>query len=1179
MTKHYFTNHCLRWCCFSVALFGAVQLAAAQKQLYADAKVAVRQSRLEKRSLRDMLNEVQTHFNISFVYESELLEGMEVSNTLNYRRNVESTLVELLNPVGLQFKKINKRTYSILPKRSDDRLKKGEDASYIEAQPNDYSGVSQTSVTSSENSSIQVSEIVVTGRVTDESANAIPGANVLIKGTTVGTSTDVDGRFSITVPDENSTLIVSFIGYISKEVVVGAQTSVNISLEADIRQLSEVVVVGYGTQKKTSVTGAISSVSSDEISAQPVTNISQALQGRVAGVTVVNNGAPGSAPLIRIRGVGTVNNANPLFVVDGFPTGDLNSFNPKDIESVEVLKDASAAAIYGSRAGNGVILITTKRGAINKKLTVNFDSYYGVEQPWRKLDLLNTEQYVDYANELMTNADIYKQETKAATDPDVVIGSSIPSRIRTGDLDLPNNSQTSQTFRQTNTNWQDEMFRTGRIQQHKVELSGGSASSKMYASAGFFEQEGIMLGTGYKRGDARFNSDHNISKRITFGQNFYIAFDERKVEQQAGGRTQLQHMFRSSPYFPVYSPDNYGGFFGAQGVDGSDPENPVRIATQDQQNQQRLKFLGNGYVDVKIFDFLTYRFQGGVDYVSYVQTTHLPAYNTGTGGYSSRAVANINQNRQNFTSVLLTNQLTFNKAFGKHSINATVVAEQQTYNFSQITGAGENPLSNDIKEPVALSKVSFNGNRTQSALISYIGRVNYDFADKYLIGASFRRDGSSRFAPGNKWGSFPSVSVGWRVSEEPFLADNIISDLKLRASYGLTGNNQSSDYGYLLSLSGNQIYEFDGTNSSSGYTIRALANPALKWESTQMTNVGLDLGILNNQFTLSAEYFNNRTRDMLIARPIPLSYGYDTPPFDNVGEVENKGFELELGYEKSEGALMFNVSANVSVIRNEVLSLGDEGTTIASGDWYGDNLTNTKVGEPIGYFNGYVVDGIFQVGESSPLQPNARPGDIRFKDVTGNGELNSDDKVNIGHFLPDFSYGVNLSANWKGLDAALFLQGVSGNEIYSVVKYDLEGMTRLFNSGTAVLNRWTPENPNTDVPRAVSGDPNQNARASDRFVENGSYFRVKNLTLGYNVPVSSLSSLTNNSLTRLRVYFTAQNLLTVTKYKSGYDPEIGNRNDPAMTGNGSLNVSLTQGVDYGQFPQPRSFVVGVQVGF
>lgn len=1007
--------------------------------------------------------------------------------------------------------------------------------------------------------------VTVSGVVTDEENKPMPGVNVLVKGTTDGTTTDIDGRYTLSVADGSAVLVFSFIGFQTTEIIVGNQSVINVSLKADISTLSEIVVVGYGTQQKASVTGAISSVAAEEISAQPVVNVGQALQGRVAGVSVVNNGAPGEAPIIRIRGIGTINNANPLFVVDGFPTSDLNSFNPKDIQSVDVLKDASAAAIYGSRASNGVVIITTKSGANNQKLSVNIDSYTGVEQPWRKLDLLNTEQYIDFATDLMTNADIYYNETNGS-DPDRVVGVSVPTRIKTG-LDQPINSQTTQTFRQTNTDWQDEMFRTGRIQQHKVELSGGSATSKIFSSIGYFEQEGIMLGTGYKRWDARLNSDHNVTKRVTIGQNFYVAYDERKIEQQAGGRTQLQHMFRSSPYFPVYSPDNFGGFWGAQSVDGSDPENPVRIASQDKQTQQRLKFLGNAYVDFKIFDFLSYRFKAGVDYVDYTQRSHSPAYNT--GGYSNRAAALINQNRQNFTSVLLTNQLTFDKDFGKHSINAIVVAEQQTNKFSQITGNGENAISNEITEPVGLSSIGFSGNMSESALISYIGRVNYEYNGKYLLGASFRRDGSSRFSPDNRWGNFPAVSAGWRIKEESFLVNNaVVSDLKLRASYGVTGNNSSGDYSWISTITGNQIYEIGGA-PVTGYTIRTMANEKLSWESTYMTNVGVDMGFLNNQFTVSVEYFNNRTKDMIIQRPIPLSYGYDGNPFANVGEVENKGFEFELGYEKVQGDFTFNASGNISVVRNEVISLGDEGTTIAQADWYGDNLTLTKVGEPIGYFNGYVVDGLFQEGESTAMQPNARPGDIRFKDVNGDGVLNADDKVNIGHFLPDFSYGINFSANWKGFDASLFLQGVSGNQIYSIVKYDLEGMSRLFNAGTAVLDRWTPENTNTSVPRAISGDPNQNSRASDRFVEDGSYFRVKNLTLGYNF--SSISSLTKNALTRLRVYTTMQNLLTLTKYKSGYDPEIGNRN--------AGTNGLTQGIDYGQFPQARSIVVGLQVGF
>jgi hypothetical protein len=404
--------------------------------------------------------------------------------------------------------------------------------------------------------------------------------------------------------------------------------------------------------------------------------------------------------------------------------------------------------------------------------------------------------------------------------------------------------------------------------------------------------------------------------------------------------------------------------------------------------------------------------------------------------------------------------------------------------------------------------------------------------------------------------------------------------LKLRGSYGLAGNFQTRGvYDYQSTISGNQIYEFDqaSATSSAGYTIRGLSNADIKWETSHMANVGVDVGFLNNKITFTAEYFNTRTKDMILSRPIPISYGYDTPPTANLGEVENKGFELQLGYNKSQGDLTFNASGNISVVRNEVLSLGDEGTTISAGDWYGDNLTQTKVGEPIAFFNGYLTDGLFQAGESSPLQPDAEPGDIRFRDVNGDGSLDNDDKVNIGHFLPDFSYGLNFSATWKGFDASLFLQGVSGNEIYSVVKYELEGMSRLFNSGTAVVDRWTPENTDTNVPRAVSGDPNRNGRASDRFIEDGSYFRIKNLTVGFSIPTETLTSLTNNSLSRLRIYVTSQNLLTLTKYDSGYDPEIGNRNNENMTA--PLSQSLQQGIDFGQFPQARSLVVGLQLGF
>jgi TonB-linked SusC/RagA family outer membrane protein len=1177
MIKNYQIKPNLSWSMLWMAVLATSQLAYAQDRVYAQASgVQNPHVMAEYKPLVEVLQEIKEHYHVSFLYEPATVEDKEVEMPLQYRNKVEATLSRLLEPSGLIYKKINEKTYTILEPQSKG-VSAVEEETIQRAPAEDVPGGGrQEEIIAGPQAPV---DVTVSGTISDETNTRLPGVNVLLKGTSVGTTTDASGQFTIRVPDENAILVVSFIGYTSQEITVGSRTSIDIQLVPDVTQLGEVVVVGYGTQKKTSITGAISSVGAKELGSQPVVNVGQALQGRVAGVTVVNNGAPGAAPIIRVRGVSTVNNADPLYVIDGFPTGDLNSINPKDIESLEVLKDASAAAIYGSRAANGVILITTKKGS-NKKLSVSVDSYYGVEQAWRKLDLLNRDQYIDYATDLMTNADIYKQENKLPADPDVVIGSSIPTRIQSG-LNQPINSQTSQTYAQTETDWQDEMFRTAPIQQHKAELSGGSEKSRVFASLGYFDQEGIMKGTGYQRGDARINSDHNIGKRVTIGENFYIAYDERKVEQNAGGRTQLQHIIRSSPYFPVYNPDNFGGFFGAQGVDGSDPENPVRVAALNKQNQQRLKFLGNAYIDVKIFDFLTYRFQGGLDYVDYTQRTHLPAYNSGPGGYSVATNANINQNRQNFASIILTNQLSFNKTFGKHTVNATAVAEQQTFNFNQITGSGNNTVSNDIKEPTALQNVTFNGNATESALISYIARVNYEFNNRYLVGASIRRDGSSRFAEKGRWGTFPAASVGWRLSEENFMqASEFVSELKLRASYGLAGNyNTQGVYDYISVLPGNQIYQFNvgSTTASAGWTIRSLANPEIKWETSYMTNFGVDAGFLNGKITLTAEYFNTVTKDMLLPRPIPLSYGYDGAPTANVGEVENKGFELMLGYNRVEGDFNFNISGNLSVVRNKVLNLGDEGTTISGGDWYGDFLTQTKVGEPIGYFNGFVTDGLYQTGEAHPLQPEARAGDIKFRDLNNDGSLNALDKTNIGHFLPDFSYGVNFSGSWKGFDAMLFLQGVSGNEIYSVVKYELEGMSRLFNSGAAVLDRWTPENTNTNVPRAISGDPARNGRASDRFIEDGSYLRVKNLTIGYTFPSKMFAGLGENALTKLRIYAMSQNLLTFTKYDSGYDPEIGNRS--MEQANQPLSNTLIQGIDFGQFPQARSVVVGIQVGF
>ena len=1107
--------------------------------------------RLGDKPVKAVLSAIETKADIRFVYSPKLIQAQRLVSVNVQNQPLGDVLESILKPLLISYRLVGNDI--VLSQRSDS-----------------MNMLSEPPTPAPE--SILLEE-VVTGTITDQNGEGIPGVNVLVKGTQRGAVTDAKGRYRIAVPDQNATLTFSFVGYIKQEVLVGARSVIDITLAPDTNSLDEVVVVGYGTQRKSSITGAIASVSDKEISALPVANISQSLQGRAAGVTVTNNGAPGEAPIIRIRGVGTVNNANPLYVVDGVPVGDGSNVDPKDVQSIEVLKDASAAAIYGSRAANGVILITTKRSN-SKKLSVTIDSYVGVQSPWRKLSLLNRDQYIAYGTDLLNNGDLYNGKPA---------GSSLPQRWKNG-LDQPIYAGNTQTFRQTETDWQNEMFRNAAIQQHRLEIMGGNDVSKFYLSGGFFSQDGIMIGTNYKRGNIRLNSDHKLGKRVSLGQTLYLAYDNRRVEQNGGAiGTQIRTIINTLPYLPVYNPNNLGGYEGSKNVDGTDPSNPVRNALLNSNTQESNSVFSTFYVDVVLLAGLKYRFQGGVNIYNSIGRTNNPSYDSGPGGFASINYASISQDRGQSITPILTNQLTYTKSFGKHAINATAVAEKQTAVYSGINVGGTNSVTNLIKEPTNLTSPRIGAGRVESAIISYVGRLNYEYSNKYLLGLSFRRDGSSKYAPGKKWGNFPAASAGWRISEEKFMKGfTAISELKLRGSYGLVGNNNIGDYGYQATLSSDPYYEFDKTTSveSQGYTIRKLANKDLKWESVAMTNLGIDASLLNGRLSFSVDYFNNLTRDMVLNRPIPISMGYDEAPLSNVGSVQNRGIELQAGYQSTKGSLTWQLNGNISVVRNKVISLGDEGNTIFGGDWYGDNLTKTEVGQPIAYFYGYQTAGIFQnQGEVDAWKAkytdvvadknSPRPGDIRFVDTNGDGKVDPSDKVKIGHFLPKFTYGTNFSAKWKGLDLTLFVQGVQGNQIYSTVKYNLEGMTRLFNAGTAVLDRWVKEGQITDVPRAVAGDPNHNARASSRFIESGSYLRVKNLTLGYALPPNWITSKGTPFISKARVYISTTNLLTITGYKSGYDPEIGSFG----------GSSLTTGIDYGQFPQARTIMAGLQIGF
>lgn len=1130
-------------------------------------------------TLRTALSELEKQYRVSFIYRTDLVDT-KVALNANRARTLEEALTNLLVDKGLTFEKIQANFYIIVASKEKGtrlfrKINQIEKKAFDAPVGNEPIGLADLNLTKLERIGYSVSSAErpledIKGKVSDANGDAMPGVSVVIKGTTRGTTTNSEGEYTLNVPG-NSTLVFSFVGYVSQEIPINGRTTLNVSLAQDEKALEEVVVVGYGTQKRASVTGAVSSVTPKELTALPVISAESALQGRVPGVRVVNNGSPGQAPIVRIRGVGSINYASgPLYVIDGVPSGDLNNLDPRDIESLEVLKDASSAAIYGSRASNGVVIITTKRGSKDGKIHVSLDTYFGTQSAWNKLDLLNTQEYIQYATTLLGNA-----------------GIAMPARL--GNLNTPIYEGASQTFAQTATDWQDVMLRTAPIQQHQVSVSGGNSLSRFFASAGYFDQEGILIGTNYKRGNVRLNSDHQINKFLSFGQTLMISYDKMRGEQGfGGGRTAVMQAIRNLPYWPVSDPTKVGGYSSPTAADGSDPDNPVRIALQDQSYNQRIKLLGTLFAEVRFTNFLKYRFSFGADVVTGLEKNIYPIYND---GYKSRVQNNIQDNRGSYYSPILTNQLTFEKTFGKHYLTATAVAEKQNFRGSTLNGNGYRP-NNDINVLQGISNPGVTSSLEENSLISYIGRVNYEFAGKYLVSGSVRRDGSSRFAPGNKWGTFPSASVGWRVSEEEFMKSvPAISELKIRASYGQTGNNNIGNYAWQSQiLADNTNYVF-GAEKVLGSYFSSLGNTNLKWETTKMTNLGIDVGLFSNKLTFTGEVYNRRTDDLILSVPLPNSLGYSASPLANIGSMKNWGYEFQVGYSQNEGAFRWNVSGNLDITRNKVLSLATPSATIYSGrndDFGGNDITKTEAGQSIQSFYGYQVAGIFQTVDevfNAPLQirPDNRedydpikhtsPGDIRFKDINGDGVINASDRVYLGSYIPKFSYGVNFSANYKNFDLTLYLQGVYGNKLYNGTKVIEQGMLRLFNAGKDVLNAWTPTNTNTDVPRAISGDPNNNSRTSDRFIESGSYMRVKNLSIGYSIPAPVLSRLTANTLTKARIYVSSQNLLTFTKY-TGLDPEVG------INGNAADQTKLlVNGIDYGQYPQPRTLLIGLNIGF
>ncbi|MEO7047846.1 MAG: SusC/RagA family TonB-linked outer membrane protein, partial [Ferruginibacter sp.] len=836
------------------------------------------------------------------------------------------------------------------------------------------------------------------------------------------------------------------------------------------------------------------------------------------------------------------------------------------------LKDASAAAIYGSRGTSGVIIITTKKGRRDGKLHVSLDSYYGTQDITKRLSLLNPSQFDQYA--------IAYRGSKVARRSDPLVSQPIYDGAST-------------TYGTNVTDWQDAYFKSGAMNQQSVGLSGGNDVSRFYASAGYFDQTGTSPTVAYRRYNFRINSDHKISKTFTFGENLYIASANQAYDNnETGTRSNLVNVIKMMPYMPVYDPTTNGGFRGVNSVlDGGDPTNPMEDAIlKNPGSRNTLKILGTAYLEVNFTRWLKFRSTFGMDYSNGLDYRFSPIFNdSGSIAGSSAVQSTITNNRSVSTVQLYTEQLTFDKNFGDHHLNAIAVYEYQGQNVRQENASGSQ-ATNELKTLNNASNISVQTLKSEINIVSYIGRINYDYKGKYLLSGAVRRDGLSVWAPGKKWATFPSGSVGWRIDQEEFMKNQTkISELKLRAGYGITGNNGAvlGSTPWLVSVSGNSAYYPFGNalNGGPASSIQGLGNPELNWETTKQLNLGLDLGLLNNAFTLSAEYFQRKTDNLILAVPIAPSMGFLTSTISNVASMRNNGFELQLGYNDRKGDFQWNASGNISVITNKVLKLAEGVPNIEAGSdadlTEGYNVTNTAPGQAVQSFYGWVVEGIFQTQDqvdkhatqvvpAGPGKPGTSPGDIMFKDLNGDGKIDNADRTFLGSFIPKFTYSLNVGANYKNFGLSMFFQGVQGNEIYNALRATTEGMVRFFNAGTKVLNAWTPTNTNTDVPRAVSSDPNQNARTSNRFLEDGSYLRLKNVMLSYTIPEKSLQSLTRGIVSNFRIYVSAQNILTFTKY-SGYDPEVGNR-APGSS-------SLTNGIDYAVYPQPKVYQIGISANF
>lgn len=988
----------------------------------------------------------------------------------------------------------------------------------------------------------------ITGSVVDEKGDPLPGATVTLEGSSSGTVTDIDGNFSIEV-NEGGILMISFIGYKTKRISINNQSQITIPMELDESSLEEVVVVGYGAVRKRDLTGSVASVSSDEIKDMALTSLEQGLQGRAAGVQVTQaSGEPGGMSTIRIRGGNSLQGGNePLYVIDGFPiyngggtnrpgTGanlnPLASINPSDIESMEILKDASATAIYGSRGANGVVLITTKGGQKGKDI-ISFESYYGIQEVRKKIDLMNANQLGTLVNEAYINDGL----APVFTDAEI-------SSFGEG------------------TDWQNEIFRQAPIQNHQLSFSGGDEKTTYSISGNYFDQKGIIINSDFTRYSGRVNVNRSVNQNLNVGTHLTVNRSVnntiRSSTDGGGGTGVVLGALMMSPIQSVYQ-DEEKSQYTLINDRGILVPNPVATAREIQNELITTRLLGDLYAEYKIMDNLSAKVSFGADVINSKGNYYVPSYivqGAGEGGIGS-------VNAMMSTTWLNENTLSYNKQLpNNNSINAVIGITFQGHRTEFIEASSQGFVSDELRAYSLQSGSVYNQpitNAPEWGLVSYLGRLNYNLKDKYLFTFTGRIDGSSRFGEGNKYGYFPSGAFAWRLSDEGFIQNlGIFDDLKLRTSFGITGNQEIGQYNALATMV-SDTYTFN-ENLVTGFRPNRVPNPMLQWEKTNQFDIGIDFGFFNNRLRLTTDYYHKITTDLLFSANIPWTSGFNSG-LQNIGSVENKGLELSLGSDILTGEFIWTSNFNVAFNRNQILDLGEVDFFFAggsSGHLKIDNVSRVEVGRPVGTFYGYVFDGIFQNEEEiiNSSQRNAKPGDRRFKDLNDDGVITPEgDRTYLGNAQPKFFGGLTNNFNYKGFELNIFTQWSYGNDILNYNRFEMEAPTGDQNIASYMTERWTPSNPSTIYPRATRA---RTVFFSDRQLEDGSYLRIKTLTMAYTFP-----NLNSSKISGLRLYFTAQNFLTWTNY-SGFDPEVSRY--------GATNLNL--GEDYGVYPVSKSFILG-----